>query len=460
MAPFRIYAVDDEESIREGIELKFGSRYEVATFPAAEPALEAIKRSPPDLVLLDLGLPGMDGLAALQAMRAMIPDLLVIVITAYEDVGRVISVMKAGAWDYVIKPIQTEALDLTVRRALDTIRLKKEVQGLQRQYLSENVPVFIGESDTIQDVIGFVETVAKSPDTPVLIQGETGTGKEFVAGAIHYRSPNFRGPFVSVNCAAIPKDLIESELFGYEKGAFTGAKAAGKKGMVEEAAGGTLFLDEVGDLCLEAQAKLLRFLEGGDFYRVGGTRKITSKTRVVSATNKDLEQLSAEGLFRTDLYYRLAVVKVQVPSLSDHREDILPIALHFLVEFSGKFGKTFTGISPEARELLLRRRWKGNVRELRNLVERGALVGKGPELNVEDLGISESAQEAESATDSPGIRFPPLPHTGIDLPAVEEALARHYIGEALSKTSGNETQAALLLGLNYNTFRYRRRRLE
>ena len=253
--------------------------------------------------------------------------------------------MKGGAFDYMVKPIHPETLEVNVGNALETVRLKKEVRELQERSLRENVPMFIGESNAVQDVMEFVEAVAKSPDTPILIVGETGTGKELVAGAIHYRSPNFRGPLVSVNCASIPRELIESELFGYEKGAFTGASLGGKKGLVEQAAGGTLFLDEVGDLSLEAQAKLLRFLEEGEFYRVGGIRKQKLPVRIVSATNKDLQELIADGQFREDLYYRLAVVKIVVPSLNDRREDILPIATHFLVEYSRKFGKRFTGIS-------------------------------------------------------------------------------------------------------------------
>jgi len=248
MIPYSIYIVDDEEIIRDGVTMALEADYQVDAFSTAEDAMEAIKHNPPDLVLLDIGLPGMDGIEALEKIKDLYPDILIIMITAYEDINTVIAAMKLGAYDYVVKPIQMDGLEVTIRNALETIRLRKDVQALQENYLKENLPCFIAESNAIQDVMEFIGMVAKSPDTPILIIGETGTGKELIANAIHYRSPNFKGPFMTVNCAAIPKDLIESELFGYEKGAFSGASASGKKGLIEEATNGTLFLDEVGDL--------------------------------------------------------------------------------------------------------------------------------------------------------------------------------------------------------------------
>lgn len=459
MISYSIHVVDDEETFREGVAAAFGNRYRVRTFPDAESALDAAKSEPPDLVLLDIGLPRMSGIDALPLFKETCPDILVIVITAYEDIPTVIAAMKKGAHDYILKPLQREILEVSVRNALETVRLKKEVQTLQERYLRENLPCFVGESDAIQDVMEFVETIAKSPDTPVLIVGETGTGKELIAGAIHYRSPNFKGPLVSVNCASIPKELIESELFGYEKGAFSGASASGKKGLVEEAAGGTLFLDEVGDLSPEAQAKLLRFLEEGEFYRVGGTRKHTVSARVVSATNKNLEKMIEKGLFREDLYYRLSVVRVMVPSLNDRREDILPIARYFLVEYGRKFGKPFAGISPEAEEALQGWHWKGNVRELKNTLERAALTGKGPLLTRDDLGLARPGDRTGSGEPA-GALFPSIPPSGIDLASVQESLERHYIREAIRRAGGNESKAARLLNMNHHTFRYRRKKLE
>ena len=454
-----LFIVDDEDTLRSALTIALGGRYRLADFHDAESAVAAARVDPPDLVLLDLGLPGMSGIEAIPLFRAVSPDMRIVVITAYEDVKSVVSSMKGGAYDYVVKPLDIDTLEVSIENALESIRLKKEVQALQERYLRENLPCFIGESNTIRDVMEFVGLLARSPDTPVLILGETGTGKELIASAIHYRSPNFRGPLVSVNCAAIPRELIESELFGYERGAFSGASAAGKKGMVEQAEGGTLFLDEIGDLSPEAQAKLLRFLEEGEYYRVGGTRKLTVRARVVSATNKNLEEQIGKGRFREDLYYRLAVARVQLPSLAERPDDIVPIALHFLLEFNGKFGRSFGGISPEAREALLRHPWKGNVRELRNFVERGVLVGKEPELTREDLGLGEREIPAEPPTAAGGILHPLLPPEGIDLGMAHESVDRHLFREALRMAGGNETQAAQLLRTNYSTFRYRRRKL-
>ena len=263
---------------------------------------------------------------------------------------------------------------------------------------------------------------------------------------------------MTVNCAAIPKDLIESELFGYEKGAFSGASPSGKKGLIEESANGTLFLDEVGDLSLEAQAKLLRFLELGEFYRVGGTKKITIRTRVVSATNKDLDDRIERGLFRKDLFFRLGVVKIRVPSLNERQEDIVPLAKYFLFRFSKKFGKKFTDISSEAESALIAYKWTGHVRELKNLIERAVLTGKGPDLERKDLGIEISKDEILNQKGH-NVIPPILPETGIDLESTQQAFERYYIEEALRLAGGNESKAARLLNLNHHTFRYRRKKL-
>jgi transcriptional regulator with PAS, ATPase and Fis domain len=305
----------------------------------------------------------------------------------------------------------------------------------------------------------FVGQVAQSPDTPILIQGDTGTGKELVASTIHYQSPNFKGPFVTVNCATIPKDLLESELFGYEKGAFSGAGTAGKRGLVEMAAGGTLFLDEVGDLNPRAQAKLLRFLEQGEFYRVGGTRKLHIKTRVVSATNKNIEHLIDLGQFRKDLYFRLGVIKVQVPALNERPDDILPLAKYFLQEYSKKFSKKFNRISAEAQKALLTHNWTGNVRELKNLLEAAVLVAKGPELSAENLGFKGRTPGIKSAPSQEELALRQLPPEGIDLTEKLQTIEKHYIEEAITIAEGNESKAARLLNLNHHTFRYRRKKL-
>jgi transcriptional regulator with PAS, ATPase and Fis domain len=306
--------------------------------------------------------------------------------------------------------------------------------------------------------MGIVKRIAESPDTSILIVGETGTGKELIAKAIHYRSPHFKGPIISVNCAAIPKELIESELFGYEKGAFSGADAAGKMGLVEKAADGTLFLDEVGDLSMTAQAKLLRFLEEGEFYRIGGTEKHKVQPRVVSATNRDLPAMIQDGKFREDLYYRLAVVKIEIPSLNQRPDDIIPIAQNFLLEFGQKFGKSFTGISPEAESALKDYHWTGNVRELKNIIERAVLMSEGPVLTTENLELRDTP--ANKPVTQPE-NFPYLPNlsaSGIDFSSTLESVEKYYFDAALKMAHGNESRAASLLGLSRDKFRYRRKK--
>lgn len=451
MIRFTLYIVDDEESIRKGISLALKKKYRVTAFSTAESVLRKLKKEPPDLILLDIGLPGLSGIEALEKIKSINPDILVIMVTAYDEIQTVISAMQLGAYDYVVKPIHMDSLMITVKNALETIRMRKEIEVLQDRYLRENLPCFIGESNAVQDMMRFVRTVAKSTDTPILIAGESGTGKELIAQAMHYRSPFYRGPFVPINCASIPKDLVESELFGYEKGAFSGAGASGKRGMVEEAGAGTLFLDEVGDLSPEAQAKLLRFLETGEYYRVGSTRKRRIRTRVVSATNRDLMDLIEKGLFREDLYYRLAVVKVEVPSLNERREDIIPIAEYLLEQISQRHGKRFNGISPEAEDILKKHHWRGNVRELRNMIERAALIGTGKVLTPADLGIEVSGDVLSTPFTHGSGPFPSLPEGGIDMAALED----QYVREALERTGGNAVQAARLLSMSYYAFRYR-----
>lgn len=455
MISYTIWVIDDELSIREGIVMTLETEYEILSFADAESALERIKSKVPDLILLDIGLPGMDGIEALKKIKSLYPDLLIIMITAYEEIQTVIDAMKLGAYDYIIKPIIMPGLRTAIRNALESISLKKEVRALQERYLKENLPFFIGESRSIKNVMNFIGRVAKSPDTPILIRGETGTGKEMVATAIHYKSPNFKGPFIPVNCAAIPRELVESELFGYEKGAFSGADSSGKKGLIEAAENGTLFLDEVGDLNIEAQAKLLRFLEQREYYRIGGTKKNKIQTRVISATNKDLKKMIGKGEFRKDLYYRLNVIKVEIPSLNERKEDILLIARHFLYEFNNKFAKKFSGISQKAEKALMDNNWTGNVRELKNCIERGVLVGRGSELQPNDIGLEHLEPEKLEA-ENIEFPFPPLSSKGMDIAALQENMEKYYIKEALKISGGNEAAAARLLFMKVHNFRYRK----
>jgi len=459
MTSYSLYVVDDEKVAREGLALALRKNYQVKTFDAAEQALDLLAGNRPDIILLDIGLPGMSGIEALEVIKERHPETLVIMITAYEEVKTVVSAMKLGAYDYVVKPIQMESLKVILRNAVETIRMRKEILTLHEAYLKENIPCFIGDSNAIQDVMEVVEKVAQSPDTPILIGGETGTGKELIARAIHYKSPNSKGALVTVNCAAIPNDLIESELFGYEKGAFSGADKSGKVGLVEEAADGTLFLDEVGDLSLEAQAKLLRFLDEGQYYRVGSTKARSIRTRIISATNKDLIDLVNQGKFRMDLYHRFAVVKLEIPSLNQRRDDILPIARHYLLEFNAKFGKSITSLSADAEKRLREFKWTGNVRELKNLIERAVLMGDGPELTSKDLGLAGNGQVGPSAESDSSNSLPPVSSSGVDLPAVMQTIEATYFNQALELANGNESKASQLLNLSRDKFRYRRQKL-
>lgn len=458
MTNYSIFIVDDEVIAREGITLALKKEYQVKAFASAEAVIDALEKDSPDLVLLDIGLPGMTGVEALKLIKKKHPEIIVIMITAYEDIETVINAMKIGAYDYVVKPLKMDSLIANVRVALETISMRKEIQMLHEKYLKENLPCFIGESDAISDIMEIVKRIAESPDTSILIVGETGTGKELIAKAIHYRSPHFKGPIVSVNCAAIPKELIESELFGYEKGAFSGADASGKMGLVEKAADGTLFLDEVGDLSMAAQAKLLRFLEEGEFYRIGGTEKHEVRPRIVSATNRDLPGMIKDGKFREDLYYRLAVVKIEIPSLNQRPDDIIPIAQNFLVEFGQKFGKPFTGISPDAESALKDFRWTGNVRELKNIIERAVLMSEGPVLNKENLELRNIHTNKPVMQPENIPYLPSLSASGIDFSSTLESVEKYYFDAALKLADGNESRAASLLGLTRDKFRYRRKK--
>ncbi len=458
MIEYTIFVVDDEKTIREGITSDIEDDYRTLAFENAELALKEAALQMPDLVLLDIGLPGMNGIQALAEFKALDSDVLVIMITAYEDIKSVIACMKTGAYDYIIKPIHMEGLEVTIANALETIRLRKELKLLQEKQIRDCLPCFIGESQIIHEIMDYIEQVAKSPDTPILIQGDTGTGKELIASTIHHRSPNFKGPFVPVNCAAIPKDLFESELFGYEKGAFSGANSSGKTGLIEMATDGTLFLDEIGELSLDAQAKLLRFMEEGEFYKIGSAVKRNVSTRIVTATNRNLETMIHEETFRKDLFFRIGVIKIDVPSLNARGEDVVLFANYFLQMFNEKFGRSITGIEIKAVELLKRYTWSGNVRELRNMMERAVLTAKSEILSVQDLGL-ENVKLGHVVEDAKSLNLIPLPLAGIDLDSLRDTIDMFYFKEAMTLTKGNESKAAKLLHLKHHTFRYRYKKL-
>ena len=460
MIQYTLAIVDDEESIRDSLDMVLSSQYHILLFEDAESFLESLNDQVPDLVLMDIGLPEMNGIDALGVFKADYPDVPVIMITAFEDISMVIQSMKGGAFDFIIKPINPDIMELTIQKAVSSIALVKEVHLLQEKFLKENEPCFIGESKNIENVMDFIHMVSKSPDTPIMILGETGTGKELIAKAIHARSPVFQGPFVAVNCSAFPEDLIESELFGYEAGAFSGASPQGKKGFIEAAHQGTLFLDEVADLSPAGQAKMLRFLESGEFYKVGGTRKMTVKTRVVSATNKDIDQLVTADKFRKDLYFRLCVVKADIPSLNQRPDDIIPLAKHFLHEFNIKFKKELKGFSTEAQDHLMSHNFTGNVRELKNIIERCVLVAKTDLVSVSDLGLGPRTQMVSRVALKERTNPARLPKKGMHLSDLLSDIERRYMALAIKQAKGNESKAAKLLNMNHHTFRYRWKKLK
>ncbi|HTM45047.1 MAG TPA: sigma-54 dependent transcriptional regulator, partial [Polyangiaceae bacterium] len=381
----RVLVVDDEANARAGLaELLRDDGYTVETAADGFKALPKLEEFAPDLLLTDLRMPGMDGIELMRKAKELDPDSEVIVMTAYGAVDTAVSAMRQGASDYLTKPINVEELTLVIERVLERRRLRKEA-GQLRESLSaqRRINSIVGSSKAMQQVFDTVMLVAPSRAS-VLITGESGTGKELIAAAIHQHSPRAARPFVKLHCAALAETLLESELFGHEKGSFTGA-AGRRDGRFQQADGGTLFLDEIGEISPAIQIKLLRFLQEREFERVGGNNTIKVDVRIIAATNRDLAQLVREGKFREDLYYRLNVVSVEVPKLSARPSDIPLLAMHFLRRFASENAKEVTGFSDEALELLARYSWPGNVRELENTVERAVVVCRGKEIQSSDL---------------------------------------------------------------------------
>ena len=431
-----ILVVDDERDTREFMARALSTDYQVATAADAEQALRELDADPGiALMLSDVRMPGADGLQLLKAARARHPNLICILLTAFGTVDLAVEAMKEGAEDFITKPIDLDQLDLRVAKALKTGALQREVQNLRtqldEQYGLENI---VASSAPMKRVVDLVRRVAPSSAT-VLLQGPNGSGKDVIAHAIHNRSPRARQPFLAVNCGAIPENLIESELFGYEKGAFTGAYAR-KQGTFEAADHGTVFLDEIGELPLAMQVKLLRVLENRSFQRIGGTESVDVDIRVIAATNRDLKALVEQKLFREDLYYRLNVVDIHLPALKDHREDIPLLAARFVKELAERNGASVTGISPAAVKLLEAYDWPGNVRELRNTVEKMVVLSAGGVLDVADVPDSMQAAPA-----------PAVPPTGGTLGENERA----QIISVLKEVGGNRSQAAKVLGISRRT---------
>jgi two-component system response regulator AtoC len=435
-----VLVVDDELLIRKSLSKVLRARgYKVETASTGAEGLEKVGELRPQVMILDMRLPDTDGLSVLTRVRQLDPLLQVIVITAFGDVQSAVDAMKLGACDFLRKPYEMEDIVLATESAGRTFRQASELDLYRRQawrhYSGEEI---IGASVPMRTVRELIEKVVRSQATSVLITGDSGTGKELVARALHYRSDRAQAPLMEINCSSFNESLLENELFGHERGAFTDA-AETKKGLVELCDGGTLFLDEVADMSLPTQAKLLRFLDHRNFKRVGGAQDISVDIRIVAATNKDLEAEVRGGSFRSDLYFRLKVVAVHLPPLRDRGDDVQLLARHFLQEFSRKFQKRFTELSPEAEECFLAYSWPGNVRELRNLLERVVLLEEGERVEVDHLPPELLGRQP--ALQTAGAR------DAVSLPTLAQIEADH-ISEALRLTAGNKSRAARILGIS------------
>jgi DNA-binding NtrC family response regulator len=437
----RILVVDDDDTLRETISDVLGRRYAVDQAPDAGTALERAHANTYSLVLLDLRLPDGNGLEVLKQLHEIDDRLLVVVMTAYPEVRTAVSALKAGAYDYLNKPFDLDDLGGLVRRALETRQLRDEVERLRATVPApERQEGMIGTSPAFTGMLEITRRIAAAARTPVLIRGESGTGKERVAQAIHGLSSRSSGPWITLNCSAIAEGLLESEMFGHEKGAFTDAVAS-KRGLLELADGGTLFLDEIGDLSLALQPKLLRVIETQAFRRVGGQRELRVDVRFVAATNRDLNELIRQGRFREDLYYRLNVASIDVPPLRERREDILQLARHFLCDAAAVMGIRENAIDHLAETRLTSYSWPGNVRELRNVMERALILSGGAVIRPEHL-----PKELCTAV-------PCMAREGTVVPFALAELEKRHIQRVLDYCMGNKTKAASLLGISRLTLR-------
>jgi DNA-binding NtrC family response regulator len=439
-----VLIVEDEAKMRRLLELNLGEDgFTTLSAGDAETGLKFLREEPVDLVVTDLKLPGMGGLDFLHSVKQMNPALPVIVMTAYGSVETAVEAMKSGASDYVLKPFSLAEMRLVIRKELDVEQLRQENRSL-RQALGQRYqhPNVVAQSAKMQEVLATVERIAPTSST-VLLGGESGVGKDLIARAIHEKSRRASGPFIKINSTAIPETLIESELFGYEKGAFTGATTS-KPGKFEMADKGTLFLDEIGDVPPATQVKLLRVLQEREFERLGGTRTVKIDVRLIAATNRDLRAALEQGTFREDLYYRLNVVPIDIAPLRERKEDIPELINLFITRFSADSGKAVTGIAPDAVQILLAYHWPGNVRELQNVIERACALATGSVLEASDIRLDALRSKADAANDN---FLPP----GMTLEQWEDEMIR----EALRRANGNKSQAARLLGLSRNALRYR-----
>jgi DNA-binding NtrC family response regulator len=471
----KILIVDDEPAARHGLRRALGSGpYEIAEAGDGAAALEAIERSAPDLLLCDIQMPGMDGLALLKALAERSPSPPVILLTAHGSERIAVEAMKAGAYDYLSKPYEIDELRCAVEKALETVRLKRENQALRAElHQRSGFGLMVSRSRAMERVYDLIGKVAGT-DASVLICGESGTGKELVARTLHAQSPRKEGPFVAMNAAALPSELIESELFGHEKGAFTGA-AARRTGKFELAHRGTLFLDEIGDMAPDTQAKILRALQERRFERLGGAETVAVDVRVISATNRDLPAEIAAGRFREDLYYRLRVVDLPLPPLRERPEDIPLLVAHFLEQFSRQHGKAATEVPPDVMNALVAYRWPGNVRQIMNAVERAVILSDGPVLRKDLLpsDLSASSHIPDSGGDkftparrSHEVASPTLPYAWQEGVSFQDAkhqtvqsFETAFLRAALERHAGNINQTALSLGMKRQALQQKLREL-
>jgi two-component system response regulator AtoC len=449
-----ILVVDDERLVRWSLQQKLEQwGYHVSLAEDGATAMGRVQLDNPDLITLDVKLPDMTGIAVLSELRNRNIQVPVIVITAFGVVDDAVKSLKLGAYDFIEKPINFEKLENAIRNALETRRLRTEVARTHEIQRSEfSVDRIVGVSDHIRDVRELIKKIAASEASTILIQGESGTGKDLVAHAIHYESSRRDRPFFAINCAAIPETLMESELFGHEKGAFTDARTL-KRGMFEMADGGTLFLDEVSEMTLGMQAKLLRVLEGQSFRRVGGVKNINVDVRVIVASNRNLEEGVRSSRFRQDLYFRLAIIPLMLLPLRDHKEDIPQLLDHFIRHYNQKFRKGIQGLTKEADELLMNYEWPGNIRELKNAIERVMILAEGNRVAAKYLPIriSEGGTMPVPMSGNEGNGAIQLPPGGTALYDVERELIR----QALEQARGNKTMAAKLLRITRDTLRYK-----
>jgi DNA-binding NtrC family response regulator len=442
-----ILIVDDEETIRSSLKEALSEEgHEVFVAQDCEEAFKKIEDILPDLILVDLRMPGMDGMTMLEKVRAKDPTMLVIVMTGYGTIDSAVEAMKLGAYDYLAKPFKLDHLKLVVEKALGTQALRREVLELrakqQRDYGGESNGQLVGQSEQIKKIYRFIKQVSKSSTSTVLIHGESGTGKELVAKAIHNTSTRKEHHFMEINCAALTESLLEAELFGYEKGSFTGAAAAGKPGLFEVANKGTVFLDEIGEMSISLQSKLLRVLQERRFKRVGGVHDIEVDIRVVASTNRNLEEEVEKGTFRKDLFYRLNVLPVYIPPLRERKDDIVVLTKHFIQRFNVEFSKNVRQVSEQTEKMLLDYGWPGNVRELRNVIERAVLLLSGDTITPEHVMICPEKKVYKEGTDG---AEPVLESRSM------EEMEKMLICKVLKDTSWRRTEAAKILGINRTT---------